>query len=288
MRPVFIGGSLRSGTTVLADLIGCHPEISPIYETDFVINLLKQVFGEGLDAGSPDRIRAVMRQFVERMPRMGGRKKPYERYVHGNSHLQLDPGFVLAETEWLVANLQPDPVGALRTFITTVFDHHAANDGKPSWANKTPANLHFARALRVVFPDLRLIHVFRDGRDVAASSTALTFGPRSVKEAATWWVAAMELADELQRDHPEQLLEVRYEDLLRDPERVMGSVFEALEMDMPPTLVRDWTAATGGLNPSRIGAWEDSFTTTDRAQFLSIAGPTLERRGYSAGVPGLV
>ncbi|SES71567.1 Sulfotransferase family protein [Salinibacillus kushneri] len=30
--PMFIGGAGRSGTTLLVDLIGLHPNISPVYE----------------------------------------------------------------------------------------------------------------------------------------------------------------------------------------------------------------------------------------------------------------
>ena len=38
--PVFLGGAGRSGTTLAVDMIGLHPELSPIYETSFVVELI--------------------------------------------------------------------------------------------------------------------------------------------------------------------------------------------------------------------------------------------------------
>ncbi len=43
--PVFIGGAGRSGTTLAVDMIGLHPKISPVYETDFVNSILTTLFG---------------------------------------------------------------------------------------------------------------------------------------------------------------------------------------------------------------------------------------------------
>ncbi|MGZ8500831.1 MAG: sulfotransferase, partial [Candidatus Binatia bacterium] len=40
MKPGFIVGVPRSGTTLLINLLGQHPLIAPLYETRFLRNLL--------------------------------------------------------------------------------------------------------------------------------------------------------------------------------------------------------------------------------------------------------
>lgn len=265
---------------MLVDLIGCHPAISPIYETDFLVNLLELLFAPPPDTDIPASVQNTLARFVERIPTMGAKKRPYERYVHGNRHLRFDPAFVAVQTSRLLHRQATDPLGAFQDFVRAMFEHHAANDGKPQWINKTPANLHFARGLRVAFPDMLLIHVVRDGRDVAASVTQTAFGPRTVTEAARWWVATMDIADDFGQQFPQSMLVVRYEDLVRDPATAVAAVLDALDMDVPPRLVTEWCAATGGADVGRIGVWEDHFTSKDRDAFLAIAGPTLERHGY--------
>ena len=44
--PIFIGGASRSGTTLLVDMLGLHPNLSPIYETDFVLDVAKILFSQ--------------------------------------------------------------------------------------------------------------------------------------------------------------------------------------------------------------------------------------------------
>lgn len=285
MRPVFIGGALRSGTTMLADLVGCHPDISPIYETDFVISLLEMLFVQGREATTPDRIRATMQTFLERVPGMGTKKRPYERYVHGNSHIQLDPAVVALQTERLIRELEREPLAAFGRFLDGLFRHHASNDGKPHWVNKTPGSVHFAPGIRAVLPGVLIVHVIRDGRDVAASTVEMSFGPRTIRDAARWWVTAIELGEEFGRAYPDQYLAIRYEDLARDAGAALGVLMDRLDMDVPETLLSDWAGKTGGADPSRIGAWEDVFTTRDRNDFTSIAGPALERHGYEVPLP---
>ncbi|MGH6882780.1 MAG: sulfotransferase, partial [Hypericibacter sp.] len=42
--PLFIGGCGRSGTTLLSDLLGCHSQLSPIYEPGFIMNVASLIF----------------------------------------------------------------------------------------------------------------------------------------------------------------------------------------------------------------------------------------------------
>lgn len=278
MRPVFIGGAVRSGTTLLADMLGCHPQVSPIYETEFLVNLLDVLFCE---ADYPSRIRSTMRRFVDRMPTLGQKKPAHERFVHGRYHVLLEPGAVLDETERFIEECSRDAISAYRGFIERLFSRHALADDKPGWVNKTPAALHYAPALHHAFPDLLLVHVYRDGRAVAASSLPLDFGPSSIREAARWWSTTMQYADDFAAQHPDHILEVRYEHLLEDPAAVLARVLGAMELTLPPSLLTTWSAATGGVAPERAVRWKQSMDGEALALFEGVAGRSLDHRGYA-------
>jgi hypothetical protein len=46
--PIFIGGSVRSGTTLVQSLIDAHPEVHICYETGFAVDLLLAPDAHGL------------------------------------------------------------------------------------------------------------------------------------------------------------------------------------------------------------------------------------------------
>ncbi len=291
MRPLFIGGHVRSGTTMLCDMMGCHPRISPIYETEFVINLLQVVFGarSELPLPLPEAIRRILDRFARGMDTMGTNRQAYERFVHGMAHLAFTPDELRAAGDRLaeaVADPGKDRLLAMRRFVTELFDRHCAADGKPRWVNKTPANLQYAAGLRVLFPDLVLIHIVRDGRDVAASSITREFGPRTLREGATWWAAAIEFGETFGRAHPGQYLEIRYEDLVHDPDVTLLRVFDYVGERLPPDLVARWKSRVGGLHDDRIGRHRDVFTARDHEMFDGLAGAHLARCGYAREAGG--
>jgi hypothetical protein len=127
----------------------------------------------------------------------------------------------LAELEE-VAQRSAD-VGA---FLTTLFDDYARGQGKTRWAEKTPGNIIHAARLFQLWPTATLIHVVRDPRDVLAS----------LRQAQKWdepeyfadmWCSFFGVADQLKQAPPwsdGQFLEIRYEDLVTDPETVMRVV----------------------------------------------------------------
>jgi hypothetical protein len=45
-RPVFIGGAGRSGTTLVVDLLGTHANLSPVYETNFVLGVARELLAQ--------------------------------------------------------------------------------------------------------------------------------------------------------------------------------------------------------------------------------------------------
>jgi hypothetical protein len=216
---------------------------------------------------------------------------------------------IAADAHFLQWGLDPeDTVRAVldrkpETFAATieeVFLAYAAREGKTRWGDKTPNYVHIHRELRRLFPDLRLIDMIRDGRDVACShlSLAREHGEKwvagSAPAAAAWWRESILKGRQAKAELGHQYIQVKYEDLVSSPEEILreicvfadleydermlryeemvripsespfGSAFERVQQGLQKK-ARDWRAE---LTPEEIGAFE------------AVAGAELEEFGY--------
>ncbi|MEX2643853.1 MAG: sulfotransferase [Acetobacterales bacterium] len=281
---IFIGGAGRSGTTLLVDLLGVHPRLSPIYETDFVVDIGRILFVDGV--ASLEAAAAFVEQYMEKwsasLPHRPHNKRSHERYVHGPHHVLFGRDVAMAAARRFAEALrrQAGPE-AFRAFIDGLFEAHARLDGKPLWVNKTPANISLLPVLNGLYPDMLFVHCVRDGRAVAASVMTRPWGPKSYDEAGRWWVGQLAQAAEFAAAHPERYVEVRYEDLLATPEETMASLVSRLgEPEDAASLCVAYRDAGGLLDPGRGHAWRETISGADRAAFEAVAGEALARYGY--------
>jgi hypothetical protein len=116
-----------------------------------------------------------------------------------------------------------------------------AATGKSRWADKDPTYTLHLEFLDALFPDAQYVHLLRDGHDVVASFRE-RWGYRSaVRAARTEWrryvTAARALGDRLP---PARFHEVRYEELVADPESCARRLFAFLgEAFVPAVLAFD-------------------------------------------------
>lgn len=205
--PVFVGGTGRSGTTVLGELIGRHSHYALIpLEVRFHIDrggLADLLVGD-----------AEIEHFRRKM-----RNKWYD---HRNSarvrkglHRIASRSEIIDRVDAFALAFPGDPWGAARSLMREVLDPVAHAAGKPSWVEMTPATVARADVLSRVFPEARFVHVVRDGRDAAASVVRRPWGPDRLDEALDWWAARLAAADAATQGlDGSRLLVVRLEDLL--------------------------------------------------------------------------
>jgi hypothetical protein len=287
--PIFVGGAGRSGTTLVVDLLGLHPRISPVYETDFVIELIDLLFS---DKPPPldevvDRARTCMDKWTRPLPLRPHYKREHERFHHGPHYILFDREFALARTaEFIQSVKQGRAAAGLRALMIALFREHCRLDGKVRWANKTPAYVNHMPILHRLFPRMRFIHCVRDGRDVVCSAMTRPWGPPTVQEAATWWAGKIRDGVEFGRQHPDRCLDVRYEDLLRQPEPTLQRIFEWLTEESCPTeIVRRYQEGGIRLATERIGEWQRKLSSTDLGVIDQHGGHWLAHFGYSRANP---
>ncbi|MGH7823896.1 MAG: sulfotransferase family protein [Candidatus Binatia bacterium] len=310
MSPIFVVGVGRSGTTLLVNLLGCHPLLSPIYETAFLRNLLmlcesaSWFWGNSpsrrlgaLIPGYPQRFLLSrcekyrkkceeFRSFIRSLPppaerREQGVRQKYEVFPFENQALLFNMDELIKEMEAFLQVLVAGPrneveIYALaRSAIDRQFSEHCARAQKAHWVNKTPRLLLSLDLLPKLYPGAKCIHIVRDGRDVAASFRTLSWGPRDVRQAARRW---RDRLSQRKRFDSRRLsyLEVHYEDLIKAPSEKLEMIMRFLELEGS-------TEDVVGRLPIynyRVGAWRTAFSLNERKAFDQEAGELLIELGY--------
>ena len=151
-------------------------------------------------------------------------------------------------------------------------------------------NLHrgFAEA-RAMFPRARFIHLLRDPRDVALSSITMGWNGNAYFGVNHW--IASEKAFEATKAHLDagQLLELRHEDLLAAPEKILTEICTFLGVPYSARMLAYSENSTyGAPDPKMSGGWRRKMTPRDVALIEGKVGDFLEPRGYARTGPGRV
>ena len=197
--------------------------------------------------------------------------------------------------EWWIEHLR----GLYDAFQTEVL----TRVGKSRWAEKDPTYTLHLPFIEELFPTAVYVHLLRDGHDVVASFRD-RWGYRSAARAArTEWARYVNAARELgERLPPGRFLELRYEELVTDPEaqgqRLFGflgepwdrSVLEFDPKDHAATERYRWFSArqreAGGddrtIYRSRVGTGGESLDPVLRTILRRQNGDLLRDLGYEA------
>lgn len=144
-------------------------------------------------------------------------------------------------------------------------------------------------------PNAYVIHIVRDGRDVALSWMATWFGPRRIGDAAIQWQRHLACYRRWGMRHPTRFLEIRYEDLLTDPSAVLTHIANFL--DLPRTVTASAAERHGmsnetthrkigeAIDPHNLGRWRTDMTARDRETFEALAGNELRASAYDCTTP---
>jgi len=210
-----ISGIPTSGTTLLANLLGYHSKLSPIYETDFVLKWLQMMFEE--QPHHAEELKEIMEDWAEPLPHHPDTKKDYEKYPLGAHHILFSTEEAIGRTEQMYQEMMngADIKEAMSEALKDLFDLHAEKDGKPEWINKVPMYLDGLEFVRELFPEMKVINCVRDGRDFAYSIEDRPFGPDDPQQAHEFWARLARNGQKFAKKYPDQYLQVKYENLVK-------------------------------------------------------------------------
>lgn len=291
--PILIGGEGRSGTTLLSLVLNAHPEIAcgpelhfrgPVDLGGYVLDLLDR--RRGLDADGWEALRRDPDSY------------PGFHFVNRCHRCGIDPE-TLRE---LVVSARRTTGGDLVGFgdraclIDAIGEHMRRSEAASRWGIKVMTDLRIIDRYVECWPEAVVVHLVRDGRDVAASQLRdhQGWGYADVRTAAERWSRMLGIVDRLAEDH--SIVELRYEDLVRDPEVALRPLFSRLGIEWHENCARH-EAGDHALyrHPYRhpsidsvrrpreetaIGRWRAEFDSEQADEWMQIAGAALHSRGY--------
>lgn len=286
--PIVIGAP-RSGTTLLRFMLDAHPSLAIPPETGFLAAsaLLD------CDLSDAEGFHQVVTHFPPDAPAWND--FDVDADVLRRELLQLEPF---------------DSSEGFRAFYRLYAEGH----GKPRYGDKTPMYCEHVDLVARLLPEAHFIHIIRDGRDTALSLRSMWFAPaRDVPALAAYWVKLIGAARGARRRVP-AYMELRYEDLVCEPERVLRNVCRFIDLPFDERMLRYWEQTPERLRehrtrhkidgsvlvtydqrreqqrltmspplPERLYRWKTEMTPEEQDVFWRIAGDTLTELGYESG-----
>lgn len=252
-RMVFVVGARRSGTNWLQRVLAAHPQVVAVPSET-------HLFSHGI--------------------------APLRAVVHHGAVSSPKTGTVFME--------QQDLLDGLRDFCDRIFDGllRALGPDARYLVERTPWHVHHLGLIAEIYPDARVLHIVRDGRDVARSLLAQDWpesGPQTMAAAAAEWRSAVEDA-RAAAPRLEHYREVRYEDLLADPRAGIEDLYQWLDLPADEEIVVRAMEEAGvrfnvdaAMPVVAAGKWRGSLSPEQVAAFHAVAGPTLAAVGYDDG-----
>jgi hypothetical protein len=182
--------------------------------------------------------------------------------------------------------------------IAAIYEVYAAEQGKPRWGDKTPMYMRHLLLLRRLFPAAQYVHLIRDGRDAAVSFLSMPEGiafetwahPRSAADFAALWRTEVARARRMgRRLGAGRYLELRYEDLVAEPEGVLericafaGLPYEHAMTEHGGSESEERAHQRSLRRPvvSGLRDWRREMTPQDVGAFEGVAGDLLAELGY--------
>jgi hypothetical protein len=271
--PVFVLGCGRSGTTLLYHMLLSSGNFV-VYRTESnVINLLQPRFGNLSKRHNKERLLEAW--YGSRLYTLSG----------------LDKGEIRAKVLAECRN------GG--DFLRIIMEEMARQQNVKRWADCTPEHLLYLARIKETIPNALIIHIIRDGRDVALSTSKLGYIrpvwwrplPKVMVSGLYWeW-----MVDKGRRDGEKlgaDYVEVRFEDLVTEPGRVLKKLGDFIDHDLdydrirkagigsvsePNTSFRA-DAKGGSFNP--VCRWKTGYCKEDLTMLEGLIGGGLQRLGY--------
>jgi hypothetical protein len=222
---VLIVGSGSCGSTLLAQLLDNHPQVACGAELGL---FSKPIFYEAFE---------TLKEYAEVIRVHGVSSRPYfdDRSILRNlEQYPIDPDAlwtVLATSKTFV-----EFVGVIQKAIL-------AATKKNIWVEKTPENTYLLKAIKTTFPGTKVIHLYRDPRDVV-----LSFIKRghTVVSGSEVWLSSLSALQAANLSSSE-LLEISYEALVERTSECMHRICAFIDLPWDDAYISDSRYQSPGL-----------------------------------------
>jgi hypothetical protein len=286
-KPIFILGNIRSGTTILYNLMSVHPDVC------WFSNYTNRRPGAGPVA--------LAHRLLD-VPGLGTRfKKAIARNVRpgvsipwpdeGDDIYHAYSGFGKSKD-----GLETVFTGRMESKLRTAIRNHLKYTGKARFLSKETANNRRIELLNTMFPDACYIHMIRDGRAVASSTLRVPWwndthiwwlgftasaweknGKEPIELAALYWQRTVEEIWDKRGLFVDRYIEARYEDLVADTKGVIGALISFCGLAPRPEYFDLLPETLPGGNYK----WKEQLSEKEKKVLYECVGPFLDTLGYT-------
>ena len=281
-HPVIICGYPKSGTTLFCSLLDGHPELMVI----------------------PEEFPFFKAYNRPNMKELLLEKKCFSAYdvgeiTHGSGYRDysdIDFPLMKDKVEQLLASTSDQR--AIYAGCIDILFHFFGTEGSKYWVEKTPLNeRHYAIFKKWYGDGVHFLHIVRDPRDVFSS-----YGKRrkelTLEKFVKQWAFSTELGTRL-AERDDKYVMFRYEDLVSNPEKTLGSLCEKLGIEFTKSLLVPTKNNTpwGGnsmhgkqfnrISASQVGVHKDKVPAEDVRRIEAALSRWMDGFGYREKLPGM-
>jgi len=250
-EPFFLVGCVRSGTTMLRNLLRCHPNLACPEETHFYrwgepmgTEGLRRMLSTNPVLRQHRRIDGIWEEeFLRMLDRSASRPDLYERYM-----------------QRYIGRNKPQAT---------------------RWFDKTPQNVYGAMLMACSMPQARFVNIVRNPLNVVASlRLGKVMKVESLQGAINYWTEAEHIMRGLKHAFPERVLEMRYEDLMADVSTHTQRLLAFLGEPHDPAWFAGFALSPSDHRDAEVLSPEETLTVQQACQ----AG--MRRHGYLSDLDG--
>jgi len=277
--PVFVLGSPRSGTTLLYDMLLSAGGFAVYLAESNVFNLLVPRFGDLTSRANRERLLEAW--LDSKLFRASG----------------LDAELIRQRI------LQDCHSGG--DFLRIVMGEICTLQGVRRWAENSPEGMLYLPLIKQLIPEALVIHIIRDGRDVATSLGRLRYvrafpweTRHSLMGCGLYWEWIVQQGRSFGRSAGADYMEIHFEDLLAHPEETLGQVSRFVDHPLDYELIRSvaygtvskpntsFRAEAPNIEFNPVGRWKKSFSQEQLLRLEQLVGQTLQELGYTLATDG--
>jgi hypothetical protein len=265
-KPIFIAGSSASGSTILGKVLANHPDVLNFNEPSFFLSvsyvlngkITPQLFFDIMNDSKYNHIENIVNS-------LKFSKVDHAQAVYTRDFIEL----LFAESFIPERNI----FEAMATFVDRIFHTGIVKWKKLRWIQKQPFVLYHLDWTYRMFPDMKLIHIIRNPKDVCCSM--LVRDPElvnSVQEFINFYTNIISLGVHFMKEFPEdQALVISLENLVKSPVEKLKMILEFAELTYNHEQIFEWA---GQINEDKahIGRYRKELSREDSERIDNSCG----------------
>lgn len=280
---VFLVSSGRSGSTLLQSILNASQQIHIPQESDFITRAYP--FYRDKSSYTDDDYTRISNFFCLTTVQNWGLTKE--------------------DISALLKKERPQSFNEVISLICRQY-HQSENTQDLVWGIKRPVLIARLDRILSVYPDAKIVHVCRDGRDVFLSyqavheNSSVKFGPKGVIANALYWIDSLRRVEDFRQTFGNaQIFEIKYEDIISKPEKILSELFDFLGLAYNPSTIEEFGSyaknrkivpklfqkdthakLAGALDPQNSQKYKSKMKRSQILLFEILTSPYLRKYGY--------